>query len=390
MATDTTRPGACDAEGSALMQSPGARPGAPRVWATVLVLCLAFFLAACSNGTLARRSLHATNPARAAMNSPRRPTSAATTTPATTTSTTDAPKTAVPLPAPQNLIPFTSPTPVGAGAWTAAGRLVNGLPAVYETALVPPGGAQAAGIAWMDTRLLSARLYSGSVSPGGGPYQFTAPVQNAQAATLVAAFNGGFKMNAARGGYYTEGRIVVPLVPGAASLVIYANGSVTVGVWGTDVAMASDVVAVRQNLVALVAGGQPTAQVTSPDWQAWGSTCGASSCSSTVAGVESQWRSGAGVTADGALVYAAGPALTPLQLARLLVRAGVIRGMELDINPNWPVFATYDPPSSNGLAAPSNGSSLRPSSVQTAATFFDPVWARDFITMSVAPTAVPG
>jgi hypothetical protein len=242
----------------------------------------------------------------------------------------------------------------------------------------------------MDTRLLSARLYSGSASPGGGPYEFTAPIQTAQAATLVAAFNGGFKMNAARGGYYTEGRTVVPLVAGAASFVIYANGSVTVGAWGTDVTMAPNVVAVRQNLVALVAGGQPTAQVTSSDWQAWGGTCGAISCSSPVAGVENQWRSGVGVTADGALVYAAGAALTPLQLAQLLVRAGVIRGMELDINPNWPVFATYDPSTSNGLAAPSNGSSLQPSSVQNAATFFNPAWARDFITMSVAATAGAG
>jgi hypothetical protein len=172
--------------------------------------------------------------------------------------------------------------------------------------------------------------------------------------------------------------------------VIYANGSVTVGAWGTDVSMAPNVVAVRQNLVPLVAGGQPTTQATGPDWQVWGDTCGSTSCSSTVPGIENQWRSGAGLTADGALVYAAGPNLTPLQLAQLLVDAGVIRGMELDINPNWPVFATYDPSTPNGLAAPSNGNSLQPSSVQNAATFFDPAWARDFITMSAAATAVAG
>jgi hypothetical protein len=239
----------------------------------------------------------------------------------------------------------------------------------------------------MDTRLLSAQLYSGSASPGGGPYEFTAPVQPAQAATLVAAFNGGFLMNSAQGGYYTEGRTVVPLVAGAASLVIYANGSVTVGAWETDVSMTPDVVAVRQNLVPLVSGGQPTTEATSPDWQAWGNTCGATSCASTVPGIENQWRSGVGVTADGALVYAAGPELTPLQLAQLLVYVGAIRGMELDINPNWPVFVTYDPSTPNGLAAPSNGSSLQPSSAQNAATFFDPAWARDFITMSASASA---
>ena len=206
----------------------------------------------------------------------------------------------------------------------------------------------------------------------------------------MAAFNGGFMMNAAMGGYYTEGRTVVPLVMGAASLVIYANGSVTVGAWGTDVSMTPHVVAVRQNLVPLVAGGQPTALATSPEWQAWGNTCGATSCSSTVPGIERQWRSGAGVTTDGALVYAAGPDLAPSQLAQLLVHAGVIRGMELDINPNWPVFATYDPSPPNGLAAPSNGSSLQPSSVQNAATFFNPAWARDFVTMSAGATGVAG
>jgi hypothetical protein len=365
-------------------------PAAQKAMAAVFVLCLALILAACSSGTPARGAAQAKAAGRSGANSPRAPTTTTTTTPATTTSTSQAPKTPVPLPTPTPLIPLTSPAPSGEGAWTAVGRPVSGSPAVYETALVPPGGAQAAGIAWMDTRLLSAQLYSGSKSPGGGPYEFTAPVQPAQAATLVAAFNGGFMMNAAQGGYYTEGRTIVPLVAGAASLVIYTNGSMTVGAWGTDVSMEPDVVAVRQNLVPLVAGGQPAAQATSPDWQAWGATCGVTSCSSTVPGIENQWRSGAGVTADGALVYTAGPDLTPLQLAQLLVQAGVIRGMELDINPNWPVFAAYDPSTPNGLAAPSNGSSLQPSSVQNAATFFDPAWARDFITMSVAATAGTG
>jgi hypothetical protein len=254
---------------------------------------------------------------------------------------------------------------------------------VYETRLLPPGGSGDAGIAWMDTKLLAAQLYSGSKSPGGGPYQFTAPIQPAQAASLVAAFNGGFLMSAAGGGYYTEGRMIYPLANGAASLVINGDGSVTVGAWGTDVSMTPSVVAVRQNLVPLVAGGQPTPQAASPNWQSWGATCGPTSCSG--AGIENQWRSGAGVTADGALVYAAGPALTPLALAQLLVAAGVVRGMQLDINPDWPVFATYNPPGAGVPAGPSNGTSMQPSSVQGPATFFNPAWARDFVTMSIRP-----
>lgn len=285
------------------------------------------------------------------------------------------------LPGPVALVPFGRPAAADQGTWRPAGRLVGGVPAVYETTLVPPGGTQRAGIAWMDTGLLSARLYSGSVSPGGGPYRYTAPIAPAQAKTLVAAFNGGFKMTDARGGYYTQGRMIDPLRTGAASLVIYADGSVDIGAWGSDVTMTSQVTSVRQNLVPLVAGGQPTPRAASANWRAWGSTCGATSCGHGVPGVEHQWRSGLGITADGALVYAAGAALDPLQLAELLVRAGAVRGMQLDINPAWPVFVTYDPPA-GALAAPSNGRELLPSTAPGPWTFFEAWWARDFVTMS--------
>lgn len=289
-----------------------------------------------------------------------------------------------PLPAPVALMPFGRPAVTREGAWSPAGRPVGGVRAVYETTLVPPGGTQPAGIAWMDTGLLSARLYSGSESPGGGPYRYTAPVTATQAETLVAAFNGGFKMNAARGGYYTEGRVIDPLRTGAASLVIYADGSVDIGAWGGNVRMTSQVVSVRQNLLPLVAGGRPTPRAASANWRAWGSTCAAASCGHGVPGVEHQWRSGLGITADGALVCAAGPALDPLQLAQLLVRAGVVRGMQLDINPFWPVFVTYDPPV-GAPAAPGNGSKLLPSTVQGPWTFFESRWARDFVAMSARP-----
>jgi hypothetical protein len=287
-----------------------------------------------------------------------------------------------PLPAPGTLPAFPgTPAYPGAGAWRPAGRLVAGQPAVYETLLVPPGGTKRAGIAWMDTHLLSAFLYSGSVSPGGGPFKYTAPVSAAAAGSLVAAFNGGFKMADAHGGYYAEGRVIRPLVRGAASLVIYANGSATVGAWGTDVTMTPAVAAVRQNLYPLVAGGAPSPRASTRTWRVWGGTC---PCGKGQHGAEYQWRSGLGVTAEGALVYVVGPALSPVQVADLLVRAGAVRGMELDINPSWPVFATFKPAAPGGRAAPSNGARLAGTG-RGPATFFDPAYARDFITMSASP-----
>ena len=51
------------------------------------------------------------------------------------------------------------------------------------------------------------------------------------------------------------------------------------------------------------------------------------------------WRSGIGITADGALVYVGGPGLNITDLANLLVRAGAVRAMELDINTDWVNFS---------------------------------------------------
>ena len=84
-----------------------------------------------------------------------------------------------PLPGPVALVPFGRPAGTGQGTWARRPFSRRG-PAVYETTLVPPGGTRPAGIAWMDTGLLSARLYSGSESPGGGPYRYTAPVAPAR------------------------------------------------------------------------------------------------------------------------------------------------------------------------------------------------------------------
>jgi hypothetical protein len=244
--------------------------------------------------------------------------------------------------------------------------------AVYETTLRPPGSFVAAGIAWMDTRLLSGALYSGSESPGHGPWRLTAPIEPAAAQSLVAAFNGGFKFPASNGGYYAEGRVAWPLVTGAASLVIYRNGNVAVGIWDRDVAMTPNVIAVRQNLTLLVDDGQPAPGLNPYDTSAWGSTLGS---------IPNPWRSGVGVTADGALVYVAGANLEITQLAALLVRAGAVRAMELDINPAWPTFATYDP-APGTPASPANGTDLVSGMEGQPDRFFDVWWARDFITMS--------
>ncbi|HEY1989881.1 MAG TPA: hypothetical protein VGG43_10470 [Acidimicrobiales bacterium] len=290
-----------------------------------------------------------------------------------TTTTSTLPPPPPGLPPPTALVPLASPPLAGEGQWTAAGRSVSGSPVLYITTLRAPGSDTPAGIAWMDTSRLRGTLYSGSISPGQGPWTYTAPVSPAAALTLVCAFNGGFKLADTHGGYYAEGRYFAPLVDGAASLVITQDGTVTVGQWGRDELMAANVVAVRQNLTLLVDQGAPVPGLSASDTAVWGSTLNY---------VPQVYRSGVGETAGGALVYVSGPSLDIVQLAALLVAAGAVRGMELDINPAWDTFAFYTPPTPSGAAAPANGTELLASMSGGPSRFFDPSWARDFITMS--------
>lgn len=278
-----------------------------------------------------------------------------------------------PLATPANLTPFVTPSVVGEGIYRPVGRPVDGHAAIYVTTIRPFDNATTvAGVAWMDTNQLSAALYSGSLSPGGFFWHRTAPISRTAARTLVAAFNGGFLLKASHGGYYSEGHLVAPLVIGAASLVIYKDGSITVGKWGRDVTMTSQVAAVRQNLTLLVDNGAPVPGLNRHDVTQWGSSLNNR--------IDTP-RSALGVTANGALVYVDGE-MNIVDLARILVRAGAVRAMVLDMNPLWPIYAYYTPANSTGFASPGNGTVLTPTMIQTPARFFDVHYARDFITLS--------
>jgi hypothetical protein len=92
------------------------------------------------------------------------------------------------------------------------------------------------------------------------------------------------------------------------------------------------VVAVRQNLDLLVDGGRLSSQVDAANTHAWGVTVGNAAY---------VWRSAVGVRPDGSLVYVAGNALSVASLGRIILAAGAVRAMELDINRDWTSFMTY-------------------------------------------------
>jgi hypothetical protein len=153
---------------------------------------------------------------------------------------------------------------------------------------------------------------------------------------LVAVFNGGFQFQDFTGGVVSLGRAFRDLAAGQGSLVVFADGSFTVGEWGRDVGPGPNVVAVRQNLPLLVDNGVPVASAGNP--AAWGGS---------VAGVATM-RSGVGVTREGALVWAGGR-LSPLSLAGALIEAGAVRAMQMDINPDWVHLSLYEPAAGGGV-----------------------------------------
>jgi hypothetical protein len=291
--------------------------------------------------------------------------------------TVNIPKGAQHLPAPATIIsPVAHPLP-GEGVWHVVGRrTATGVPTVYE-AFVRPDPVHTSyvvGVAWMDPTLLRAQLYSGSFIPGtGGPFRYTAPISAAASRTLVAAFNAGFRMQDANGGYYTQGRMILPLRTGAASVVIFKDGTMTVGKWGRDFTMNNQIASVRQNLDLIVDHGKAVAGLAAQNTIKWGKTLG---------GTFNVWRSGMGVTSSGALVYVGGPALSISDLANVLVRAGAVRGMELDINTDWVQYSTYTGPL-NAAVNGGNGVDLLSSMDGSPSRFFASWWNRDFFTMSL-------
>jgi hypothetical protein len=283
------------------------------------------------------------------------------------------------LAAPAPIVPFVASPLPGEGQWHPIGRSIDGVPAMYAAFLRPNAvnTSLVTGVAWMDTTLLGATLYSGSIIPSPGAPWPQAPIPTAALSTLDAAFNSGFRMPDSRGGFYLDGKTApgYSLLPGSASFVIYADGTATVGVWGADVKMTPSVVAVRQNLALIVQNGQPVLGLDANDNHRWGDTLG---------GRDQVWRSGVGVTASGALVYVAGSGLSIVDLAEVLARAGALRAMELDINTDWVNFTSFAPLRGQ-LASPLNGTKLTEDEVAQPGRYFASL-SRDFITMSVRPS----
>ena len=170
------------------------------------------------------------------------------------------------------------------------------------------------------------------------------PAGDQSSGRLLAAFNGGFK--AIHGGYGMQlenGVILRPPLDGMATLGLYQDGTVKIGAWGRDLQSGNGLIAFRQNCPLLVDAGQINPHVNDENRKEWGYT---------VKNLDTTWRSGVGLSADGRfLIYAAGNSLTVEALANALQQAGAEYAMQLDINGYYTRFVTYAAAGGQPLAA---------------------------------------
>ncbi len=241
-----------------------------------------------------------------------------------------------------------APICVGAGAqrhcfgWGARDTWDRAPVRTAHYAPVPSQPGIVAYAAWLDTSRTMLALYPGYEGPGPTPASVSRgpeEVPPSARARLLATFNSGFYEKDGAAGFFTAHRLYFPMVRGLATVVRYRDGSVDVISWTGGRTPPPNVLMARQNLPLLVAGGRPTAR--SANNSLWGITLG---------GVPAVWRTALGVTATGDLVYAAAPDQTSASLARIMVQLHCVRAMQLDINPEWPIFVTY---AARGAAGPS-------------------------------------
>jgi Phosphodiester glycosidase len=244
---------------------------------------------------------------------------------------------------PPRIQPIIQPALPGEGVWHATFAGGGSRPPVLITSFrADPAYPQVvAGVAWIDHTRTSVHLYPGLKEPAvsmssRGPMEVPPGLRGG----LVATFNSGFKLADSGGGFAYHGHTYVALHSGLATIVGYRSGVVNIIAWNGGPDVGPDVTFARQDLPLIVNHGRINPNLS--DGPEWGATLG---------NKVYVWRSGVGIDRHGNLIYAAADLQTVASLARILVHAGAVRAMELDINSYWPSFITYRFP---GAGKPAN------------------------------------
>jgi hypothetical protein len=220
-----------------------------------------------------------------------------------------------------------------------------------------------------DQRLVTLALHAGGSQPGGSGWKYGDAIGTRERRVVVAAFNSAFQEGYGAGGFEEGGRVGWPLRSGRASVVIYRDGVADIGRWQETVPVRGrPLEAVRQNLSLLISGGRIASTVDRCIKVCWGDPLGEQPIVA---------RSALGITPGGDLVWAGGHNLSVRALAEALASKGVVRAMELDINPRWVAGYIYLAARGRGIPRPIP---LVPGQTGIPGQFLAPYF-RDFFTV---------
>jgi hypothetical protein len=226
---------------------------------------------------------------------------------------------------------FAQPLP-GEGVWKPTGPRIDGkspvLVTTFRTELDYP--RIVAYVAWFDHTRTALAYYPGRYEPPSATLRGPMEVPWGQRWRLLATFNSGFIYADGLNGDALNGHVNEPLKQGLATLVAYRDGRVNIVSWNGGPAPGPAIAWARQSLPLIINNGRLSPALN--DSTQWGYTLG---------NAVRVWRTGVGVDRHGNIVYAAADYQTVTTLARILQRAGAVRAMELDINPEWPTLITY-------------------------------------------------
>jgi Phosphodiester glycosidase len=243
---------------------------------------------------------------------------------------------------PPNIAPVIHPALSGEGVWHPTFVGAGSRPPVLITSFRPEPDYPRliAGVAWIDHTRTNVTLYPGISEPAVAmPSRGPEEVPTSMRSHLVATFNSAFKLRDSGGGFAYRGRTYTPMKAGMATIIRYRDGRVDVTSWDGGPSVPPDVLYARQNLPLIVNHGRPSPNLS--DGPEWGATLG---------NAIMVWRSAVGVDRHGNLIYAAANDQTVGSLAAIMIRAGAVRAMELDINSYWTSFITYHHPDAHDPA----------------------------------------
>jgi hypothetical protein len=226
---------------------------------------------------------------------------------------------------------FATPLP-GEGVWRGTGPVVRGRPPVLVTTFRSEVAYPriVAYVAWFDHTRTALAWYPGRYEPPNAPVRGPMSIPFGERWRLYATFNGGFVYTDGNNGSSIGGRQYEPLKDGLATLIAYRDGRVDVRTWHGGPVAGPNIAFARQSLPLIVDHGRLNPALN--DSSQWGFTLG---------NAVRVWRTGAGIDRHGNVIYAAADFQTVTTLAQILKRAGAVRAMQLDINPEWPTLITY-------------------------------------------------